>query len=265
MGRKGDQLDYQATHEDDMPTNEEGEFELVLGNKQLLSVFFVAVLLLGVFFIMGYIVGRNLSPEPVLVAEGSRPPDITDIGTATNVAPPKSTEPEPEKPSASVKPPEPRVPPTVTKSEPVKPEPIKQDPPKTAETKPIVPVAKPVEAPKKVEPPKPEPTKKAEATKKEATKKAEVVKPTPKPVELPKPPAAKPAAGSTYLQVAAAAPDKVPGFVKNLTSKGFQVITQPVPDSELVRVLVGPFDASAATDGAAKLKAAGFDSIRKKL
>src|SRR5262245_52090995 len=28
-----------------MPTNEEGEFELVLGNKQLLSVFFIVVVL----------------------------------------------------------------------------------------------------------------------------------------------------------------------------------------------------------------------------
>ena len=250
-----------------MPTNEEGEFELVLGNKQLLSVFFVAVLLLGVFFIMGYIVGRNLSPEPVIVAEGSRGPDITDIGTATPVAPTKNTEPEPEKPSASIKPPEQTAPPTATKSaEPAKPEPIKQDPPKTAEVvKPVVPVAKPVETPKKAEPPKPEPTKKAEAPKKEPIKQAEVAKPTPKPVEPTKPPAAKPVAGSTYFQVAAAAPDKVPDFVKRLTSKGFQVTTQPVPDSELVRVLVGPFDASAATDGAAKLKAAGFDSIRKKL
>ena len=42
-----------------MPKNEEGEFELILGNKQLLSVFFIVVVLLGVFFTMGYIVGRN--------------------------------------------------------------------------------------------------------------------------------------------------------------------------------------------------------------
>jgi cell division protein FtsN len=42
--------------------NEEGEFELVLGNKQLLSVLFIVVVLLGVFFAMGYIVGRNSAP-----------------------------------------------------------------------------------------------------------------------------------------------------------------------------------------------------------
>jgi cell division protein FtsN len=45
-----------------MPRTEEGEFELVLGNKQLLSVFFIIVILLGVFFTMGYIVGRNSAP-----------------------------------------------------------------------------------------------------------------------------------------------------------------------------------------------------------
>jgi len=46
-----------------MAKNDEGEFELVLGNKQLLSVFFIVVVLLGVFFTMGYIVGRNTGAE----------------------------------------------------------------------------------------------------------------------------------------------------------------------------------------------------------
>jgi cell division septation protein DedD len=45
-----------------MPSNHDGEFELILGNKQLLSVFFIVVVLLGVFFAMGYIVGRNSTP-----------------------------------------------------------------------------------------------------------------------------------------------------------------------------------------------------------
>ena len=45
-----------------MPRTEDGEFELVLGNKQMLSVFFIMVILLGVFFTMGYIFGRNSAP-----------------------------------------------------------------------------------------------------------------------------------------------------------------------------------------------------------
>ncbi len=47
-----------------MKNNETGEFELVLGNKQLLSGFFIVVILFGVFFTMGYIVGRNSAPSP---------------------------------------------------------------------------------------------------------------------------------------------------------------------------------------------------------
>ena len=45
-----------------MAKNEEGEFELILGNRQLISVFLIVVILLGVFFSMGYIVGRNSAP-----------------------------------------------------------------------------------------------------------------------------------------------------------------------------------------------------------
>lgn len=45
-----------------MPRNEDGEYELVLGNRQLLSVFFIVVVLLGVGFTMGYILGKNAAP-----------------------------------------------------------------------------------------------------------------------------------------------------------------------------------------------------------
>jgi cell division septation protein DedD len=61
-----------------LPKNEDGEFELILGNRQLLSVFFIVVILLGVFFTMGYIVGRNsgtvtaeLTPVPGVDARPS--------------------------------------------------------------------------------------------------------------------------------------------------------------------------------------------------
>lgn len=100
-----------------MPKNEDGEFELILGNRQLLSVFFIVVVLLGVFFTMGYIVGRNsplAAPEasakntaaPLVV--GSPAPSASNPGkeeTAKEsipVAAPTETapqQPEPEKPS----------------------------------------------------------------------------------------------------------------------------------------------------------------------
>jgi cell division septation protein DedD len=48
--------------------NEDGEFELILGNRQLLSVFFIWVVLMGVFFTIGYIVGRNSAPATAEIA-----------------------------------------------------------------------------------------------------------------------------------------------------------------------------------------------------
>jgi cell division septation protein DedD len=42
-----------------MRNKETGEFELVVGDRQLLSGFFIVVLLLAVVFMMGYVVGQN--------------------------------------------------------------------------------------------------------------------------------------------------------------------------------------------------------------
>jgi cell division septation protein DedD len=77
-----------------LPKNEDGEFELVLGNKQLLSMFFVVVVLLGVFFIMGYIVGRNSAP---LVAEVNRKPEAKPL-VVDSPAPKQTPAPETQVP-----------------------------------------------------------------------------------------------------------------------------------------------------------------------
>ena len=63
-----------------MPRNDDGEFELVLGNRQLLSVFFIVVILLGVFFTMGYIVGRNSSPLAADARKTDRPLVVDTAG-----------------------------------------------------------------------------------------------------------------------------------------------------------------------------------------
>ena len=47
-----------------MRNSDTGEFELVVGNRQLLSGFFIVVLLFSVAFAMGYVVGQN-SPRSV--------------------------------------------------------------------------------------------------------------------------------------------------------------------------------------------------------
>ncbi|MEO7144256.1 MAG: SPOR domain-containing protein [Bryobacteraceae bacterium] len=107
-----------------MARNDDGEFELILGNRQLLSVFFIVVILLGVFFTMGYIVGRNSAPlgsldmAKKIDASRSAPADAptatppSDQPSAAVTAPPAERTPAPpagtkpmgdeQKPSAAV-------------------------------------------------------------------------------------------------------------------------------------------------------------------
>ena len=54
-----------------MTPDQDREFELVLGNKQLLSVLFVVFVLLGVFFAMGFVMGRNSVPVDIARDSGS--------------------------------------------------------------------------------------------------------------------------------------------------------------------------------------------------
>jgi cell division septation protein DedD len=77
-----------------VPKNEDGEFELILANRQLLSVFFIVVVLLGVFFTMGYIVGRNSGPSVVDVASAKKPetkPIVVESPAAQDNAAPAAT------------------------------------------------------------------------------------------------------------------------------------------------------------------------------
>lgn len=52
-----------------MPARDEGEFELILGNRQIILVFFILVLLLGLFFAMGFLVGRSVGGRPAASAQ----------------------------------------------------------------------------------------------------------------------------------------------------------------------------------------------------
>src|SRR5579862_7150243 len=83
----------QSSGGNSLPQNEDGEFELILGNRQLLSVFFIVVILLGVFFTMGYIVGRNSSPVGTDVAARTSKPLVVDPEPAPA---PRSVTPAPE-------------------------------------------------------------------------------------------------------------------------------------------------------------------------
>ena len=117
-----------------MRNNETGEFELVVGNKQLLSGFFIVVLLFAVAFAMGYVVGQNTqrparlaseggpassaantaadsrpqpaSPAPVPVSSTPPAPDAAAGQTPTEAAPQPTTQPttQPSQPAAAEKP-----------------------------------------------------------------------------------------------------------------------------------------------------------------
>jgi cell division protein FtsN len=210
-----------------MPTNEEGEFELVLGNKQLLSVFFIFIILLGLFFAMGYLWGRN-SGSSDLTASGKKAAvtDSPDRDGASSMpgkgvahkpleivaaAPAKEEAPAPVQKLPA---PEPvRTAPVQAKKEP--PPPVEK--PKPLEISPVTAASKPV-APGIHDP-----------------------------------------APGMYVQVLAL--DKAPAEVLAdvLAKKGFHSMVVPGPNEKIFRVLVGPAkDSAEAARLKGDLEKAGF-------
>jgi cell division septation protein DedD len=66
----------------------EGEKELVLGNKQLISLFFVIVALCGVFFALGYMMGRPSGKQVAAI------PDTSGASTSGGAASPTPAQPQ---------------------------------------------------------------------------------------------------------------------------------------------------------------------------
>lgn len=111
-----------------MPAREDGEYELILGNKQLLGVLFIVIVLLGVFFAMGFLAGRSTSSSAADTA-ASRSGELIPIdgNTPTKTAkaepvptpepPPAETRPAPE--PATPTPPAPEQPKTQTPATPL--------------------------------------------------------------------------------------------------------------------------------------------------
>src|SRR5260370_17910544 len=103
-----------------MRNNETGEFELVVGNKQLLSGFFIVVLLFAVAFAMGYVVGQSTQRPAKLASDGapasvantaadSRPQPASPVpAPVSSMPPPPRAAPVPHPPdSAPQSPPHP--------------------------------------------------------------------------------------------------------------------------------------------------------------
>jgi outer membrane biosynthesis protein TonB len=226
-----------------MPRNEDGEMELVLGNKQLLSVLFILVVLLGVFFTMGYIVGRN-NPSEEKVRLAAAKQQVASAGKL----PPVTVDPS----SGAVIPkPNPTVVEQPPLTQPVTVEPTKKEEPKKEEPK-------KVEEPKKKE----EPKKTEEPKKKEEAKKKETPPPAPPsaPVEVagglfqPSP------TPGQYLQVAAIDRPGATGMAEAYRKQGFPAVITPSSSATLFRVVIGPLkNSEAVADTKMRLKKIGVD------
>src|SRR5882757_9371225 len=96
-----------------MKNNETAEFELVVGDRQLLSAFFIVVLLCAVAFAMGYVVGQS-APKSGKAAAESAP--ITAPPSSAGEARPQPLPPAPA-PAAST-PTEPAAQPADTSPQP---------------------------------------------------------------------------------------------------------------------------------------------------
>jgi hypothetical protein len=209
-----------------MPKNEDGEFELVLGNRTLLLVFFVVVALLGVFFTMGYIVGRNSAPVVATDSGSGRksepPPVVADSASKAADSVPAAA----PKETAVQQPPEPAK----------EPEPDK--PVETAKAEPAKETAKDTAKERKAE---------AKA-KKEAAAKLEKAKP-----------ALTGNPSGTYLQLAATSQREAEILVEILRKKEFKAIVAEIPEKPgLFRVLVGPVTDASVNKTKADLQGAGF-------
>ncbi len=97
-----------------MRNNETGEFELVVGNKQLLSGFFIVVLLFAVAFAMGYVVGQNTQRPAKLASDGGA------ASAAVNTA--ADSRPQPASPATPVS----TTPPAADAAQPGTPDPASQ-------------------------------------------------------------------------------------------------------------------------------------------
>jgi cell division septation protein DedD len=200
--------------------SDEGEFELILGNRQLISVFLIVVVLLGVFFSMGYIVGRNSAApaaeaahnggKTVAVESPSAESQPAGSNPVTPAEEPPANQPE-TKPAASQ--------PTTTHPEQSAPIPVKPAPVTAAKSKPAA-----------VGPP--------------STGIASVT--------------GQPPPGQYWQVVATSRPD-AEIISEALTKKGFQTLVTPAPRDGVFRVLVGPFqDGAAQAQARSNLEAAGF-------
>jgi cell division septation protein DedD len=219
-----------------MRNNETGEFELVVGNKQLLSGFFIVVLLFAVAFAMGYVVGQNTQRPVKLASDGG--------GASTAAGNAAASDPRPQPVSPLTPAPAPSTPPAPDAAAAQQPTSDSAVPQPTTQ-----PTAQPANQPT---------TQPAQAS---------------RPATGEKPAAAPASTGvvgaselppGSFWQAIAVKPEVAEAIRQTLKDKGFPVSLTP-GSSNLTRVLVGPYtDNSAYGRAKTELENAGFRPVRYK-
>lgn len=217
-----------------MRNNETGEFELVVGNKQLLSGFFIVVLLFAVAFAMGYVVGQNTQRPARLASEGGPASNAAGNAPITAAA---DSRPQPASPVTPV---------PVSSTPPAPDAATGQQPPLDAAQQPTT-----------------QPTAQPTAQPAPGSRPAAGEKPAAAPATTSIVAASELPPGS-YWQVIAVNPGGVEAMRQTLKDKGFQVALTPATNN-LTRVLVGPYNDTPSL-GRAKtaLETAGFQPVRYK-
>jgi outer membrane biosynthesis protein TonB len=223
--------------------NKEGEFELALGNKQLLSVFMLVILLLAVCFVGGFLLGRTSAA----IANAANKSSDDDTELLTALKKPAEAVAAEEYPELAALPGETRqqtidrLRAKLSKAIPEPPAPQATveakapEPPKPVAPPPPAPKAAPKQEPVKAEVKKPEPTKPAGST------------------------IGQPVPGRVYLQLSATDRAKADVIVDLLRKASLPGFASPVKEKAgIYRVLVGPIADNGVDAMKSRLKSGGF-------
>lgn len=208
-----------------MLRSSEDETEILLGNKQLLGIFFVVAILLGIAFTGGYMVGRGSGAKQPVSTAATQEPASSSAPTGTggethSVAPETGTSPDLSSSAAS------------------------------SDTQ-----AKPAQnATQFEEPPLGSPQRKSAG--KVTAPQPETATPAPAESFLPQ-------SGQEFLQVAATGRDEAEAVADVLHKKGFRAHAVPKPgNSKIYRVLIGPIrDAGDLSSTRDALRGTGFREV----
>jgi len=199
----------------------DNEKELILGNKQLISLFFLVVAMCGAFFAFGYMIGRNATKTATVTGSEAGAAQASGSAGGTTQGAAAETQPGDQGTPAI----EAQAP--VTETQPAQDTPAASAPPPPAAAAPAPAVAASV---------------------------TPAAGRSPAPVSV-----AQIDSGGTYLQVTALRKADADNLVKTLREQNLPALTAESSKADLIRVLVGPYQQTAqVAEAKARLKTLGF-------